>query len=100
MPGETRVVVGFDGFVDEIITVVDKRHGEGQYEPVKTIAAMADKIRAASGESTNYELIVKQQKLGGNGPIMANALACLGFDVTAAAYLAWLLRSGRVRVAA
>ena len=25
---------------------------------------------------------------------------CLGFDVTAAAYLAWLLRSGRVRVAA
>lgn len=25
---------------------------------------------------------------------------CLGYDVTAAAYLAWLLRSGRVRVAA
>jgi hypothetical protein len=25
---------------------------------------------------------------------------CLGYDITAAAYLAWLLRSGRVRVAA
>jgi hypothetical protein len=25
---------------------------------------------------------------------------CLGFDVTAAVYLAWLLRSGRIRVAA
>lgn len=77
-----RAVVGFDGFVDEIIAVVDKRHVDGRYDPVRTIAAMGDKIRAASGESSNYELIVKQRKLGGNGPIMANALACFGLDVT------------------
>jgi sugar/nucleoside kinase (ribokinase family) len=80
--GATRAVVGFDGFVDEIIAVVDKRHVDGRYDPVRTIAAMGDKIRAASGESANYELIVTQRKLGGNGPIMANALACLGLDVT------------------
>src|SRR5882757_7289560 len=78
----TRALVGLDGFVDEIIAVVDKRHVDGRYEPVRTIGAMADKIRAASGESSNYELIVTRRKLGGNGPIMANALACLGFDVT------------------
>ena len=34
------------------------------------------------GESSNYELVVKQQKLGGNGPIMANALASFGMNVT------------------
>src|SRR4051812_43041839 len=78
----TRALVGLDGFVDEIIAVVDKRHVDGRFEPVRTIAAMAEKIRAAAGESSNYELIVKQRKLGGNGPIMANALACLGLDVT------------------
>jgi hypothetical protein len=39
-------------------------------------------MRAASGQSSNYELIVKQMKLGGNGPIMANALAYLGVSVT------------------
>src|SRR5258708_2745535 len=46
------------------------------------MAAMGAKIRNASGESSNYELVVKQSKLGGNGPIMANALACLGLQVT------------------
>jgi sugar/nucleoside kinase (ribokinase family) len=75
-------VLGFDGFVDEIITVVDKRHDVDHYEPVESIASMARKILGASGESSNYELIVNQCKLGGNGPIMANALATLGLDVT------------------
>ena len=78
----TPALLGFDGFVDEIVDVVDKRHGPDRYEPVESIAAMARKILDASGESSNYELIVKKCKLGGNGPIMANALACLGLDVT------------------
>ena len=77
-----RAVLGFDGFVDEIIAVVDKRHGPDSFEPVESIAAMARKILAAAGESSNYELVVKKRKLGGNGPIMANALASLGLDVT------------------
>ena len=75
-------VVGFDGFVDEIIAVVDKRYDDDRFEPVRTIAAMAAKVHEAEGESSNYELVVKQRKLGGNGPIMANALACLGLRVT------------------
>jgi sugar/nucleoside kinase (ribokinase family) len=77
-----RAVVGFDGFVDEIIAVVDKRYSDESYDPVRTIALLAAKIRQAAGESSNYELVVKQRKLGGNGPIMANALAWLGLDVT------------------
>ena len=75
-------LIGLDGFVDEIIAVVGTRHDPDHYEPVESIAAMAGKILAASGESSNYELVVKQRKLGGNGPIMANALAALGLDVT------------------
>ena len=77
-----KAVLGFDGFVDEIISVVDKRHGPDEFEPVESIAAMGRKILAASGESSNYELFVKHRKLGGNGPIMANALASLGLGVT------------------
>jgi sugar/nucleoside kinase (ribokinase family) len=78
----TRAVIGLDGFVDAIIAVVDKRYSADRYEPVRTIAVMAEKIKSAAGESSNYELVVKQRKLGGNGPIMANALACLGLGVT------------------
>src|SRR5688500_10518765 len=78
-----RATVGLDGFVDEIIAVVDKRHETGGgYSPVRTIADLAAKMHNAAGQSSNYELVVKQMKLGGNGPIMANALASLGTSVT------------------
>ncbi len=80
--GAAKALIGLDGFVDHIIAVVDKRYADGRYDPVRTIAAMGDKIRAAAGESSNYELVVTRSKLGGNGPIMADALAHLGFDVT------------------
>jgi sugar/nucleoside kinase (ribokinase family) len=73
--------IGLDGFVDEIIAVVDKRHDNVRYDPVRTIAQLGHKIQDAAGQSSNYEMVVKQTKLGGNGPIMANALANVGMDV-------------------
>jgi sugar/nucleoside kinase (ribokinase family) len=75
-------MVGFDGFVDEIIRVVNKRSSQTEYTQVESISDFAARIAAASGQSTNIELIVQQVKLGGNGPIMANALAAYGADVT------------------
>lgn len=78
----TKALIGLDGFVDEIIAVVDKRLDNDRYETIKTIDVLGNKILKAAGQSSNYELVVKQMKLGGNGPIMANALACAGFGVT------------------
>jgi hypothetical protein len=75
-------LIGLDGFVDEIIAVVDKRLDRDRYEPMKTISVLGNKILAAAGQSSNYELHVKQTKLGGNGPIMANALGAAGLQVT------------------
>jgi len=77
-----KATVGFDGFVDEIIAVVDKRHDFERYDPIRTIEVLGNKITNAAGKSSNYELIVKQMKLGGNGPIMANALASAGINLT------------------
>src|SRR5687767_5509968 len=79
---QKRAVVGLDGFVDEIIAVVDKRQDRENYDAVKTIDRLGQKILKAAGQSSNYELVVRQRKLGGNGPIMANALASIGMDVT------------------
>lgn len=76
------VMLGFDGFVDSIIDVVDKRQDLEHYTAFETIEAFGRRIAAAAGQSTNFELVVKQRKLGGNGPIMANAMAAAGFDVT------------------
>ncbi len=77
-----KALIGLDGFVDEIIAVVDKRQSFNEYDPIKTIGQLGQKILNAAGQSSNYELIVKQMKLGGNGPIMANALASFGVGVT------------------
>ncbi len=77
-----RAFVGLDGFVDEIIHVVDKRDNAEAYQRVPTISRFSERIAAAAGHSTNIELVNQRTKLGGNGPIMANALARLGIKVT------------------
>jgi len=74
--------VGLDGFVDEIIHVVDKRDNAESFQRLPTIGSFGQRIAAAAGQSTNMELVTQRTKLGGNGPIMANALARLGVKVT------------------
>jgi hypothetical protein len=74
--------LGLDGFVDEIIAVVDERQDARTYCRIPTIARLAERIAAAAGRSTNVELVTTRTKLGGNGPIMANALAAFGVKVT------------------
>ena len=76
------VLAGFDGFVDEIIDVVDQRADYANYTRVETIAALAERIGRAAGLSSNIELVVRRMKLGGNGPIMANAMLQAGCAVT------------------
>ena len=81
--------VGLDGFVDEILHVVDKRHDAVRFDRVPTIASYAARLAAAAGQSTNVELVNIMTKLGGNGPIMANALARFGIGVTYLGSLGW-----------
>src|SRR6185369_14681110 len=74
--------VGLDGFVDEILHVVDKRESAEKYTRLPTIAQLATRFAGAAGKSTNVELVGQITKLGGNGPIMANALASFGMKVS------------------
>jgi sugar/nucleoside kinase (ribokinase family) len=74
--------IGLDGFVDEILHVVDKRENADKYLRLPTIQQLAGRLGGAAGRSTNVELVSQVTKLGGNGPIMANALASFGLKVT------------------
>ncbi len=76
------VLIGFDGFVDEIIHVVDERESHDNYTRINSISEFAKRIGDAAGLSANIELVPSQIKLGGNGPIMANALLDQGHFVT------------------
>jgi sugar/nucleoside kinase (ribokinase family) len=86
LAGATRLsqmsaFIGLDGFVDEILHVVDKRENAEKYVRLPTIAQLAERLAAAAGRSTNVELVSQLTKLGGNGPIMANALASFDLKV-------------------
>ena len=74
-------LVGFDGFVDEIVHVVDKRIDEGHYERICHIEEYGERIRKSAGLSTNIEMVTVQKKLGGNGPIFSGSLMELGVDI-------------------
>ncbi len=81
--GSHSVLVGFDGFVDTIVTPVGLRRSAGEnFTPIATLAELGQRISAAAGKSTNIELYPRTDKLGGNGPIMANALLSAGARVT------------------
>ncbi len=73
-------LIGFDGFVDLIIDVIDTRSSmrQADYAPMATIERFAARAAAAAGKSTNMEIVVKEERFGGNGPLMAGALAQIG----------------------
>lgn len=79
---ETPALIGFDGFIDTILHVVDKRQSATEYTRVETIETFGKRIVSAAGKSANIELVVQAVKLGGNGPIMANAMAAQGTPLT------------------
>ena len=92
-PADKEVLIGFDGFIDEIIHVVDTRQSVDEYTRIPTIAAFGRRISDAAGLSCNIEMVPEKIKLGGNGPIMANNLAMQGFGVR---YAGALGADGRV----
>jgi len=78
--------VGFDGFIDEIFRVVDRRsHGQPTF--MDSIGQLAHRI--PSSGSTNIEIVGMQQRIGGNATQLAQGLvrlqqpctltACVGY---------------------
>lgn len=77
-----KCLVGFDGFVDEIIHAVGTRKNNTEYERITTIAEFAARVGSAAGKSANIELVPQLEKIGGNGPLMSMAASGMGCQVT------------------
>jgi hypothetical protein len=87
-PAARRAVIGFDGFVDTIVSPVGLRRGQGEdFSPIPTITEFAQRIAGAAGKSANLEFYPRLEKLGGNAPIMGHALVAAGTGVTIIAAL-------------
>lgn len=75
-----KALVGFDGFIDQLLEVVAIRSGI-DYSEMQTISELAEYIAQASGKSCNLELVEKTVKIGGNGANLAYALGLLNCNV-------------------
>lgn len=75
-------LVGFDGFIDEVVHVARCRTSPTDYERVRTISDYADMVRGGAGLSTSMEIVTVAKKLGGVGANMAIGLKNYGIDLT------------------
>ena len=76
-----RAVVGFDGYEDSLFKVIRQRSNDGKV-PYRDIKEFGTDILSRAGISGGFELEKISLRAGGNGPLMAAALAALGIKVT------------------
>lgn len=81
-PSQFRALVGFDGFVDEVLHVVKTRFSRKEYIRYETLREYGVTIAEASGVNQNFEMVTIRKKMGGNGAIMADAMTVQGINVT------------------
>ncbi|WP_373521678.1 hypothetical protein [Aquiflexum sp.] len=77
---DQSIMIGFDGYVDSLYGVIHKKSGT-EKQLFKDISGFADHIKGLSGKSGQVELSLKEIKIGGNSPIMSQAMGALGFQV-------------------
>ncbi len=75
------VAIGFDGFIDEMIRLVGRRHNLDSYTAVPTIAAFGELVTRAAGRSSLSEIVVTAVHAGGCAVNMGDGLAALGIPV-------------------
>ncbi|GHB95989.1 carbohydrate kinase family protein [Cerasicoccus arenae] len=76
------VITGFDGFVDELISVVGQRHSLSDYQRIETIDKFGEVIRAAAGHSSLREIVVNNVDPGGCAVNLGDGLAEFGIPVS------------------
>lgn len=72
-----NVLMGFDGFVDKILKPIRTKTQETSVA-FKTMKEFTDYLAEKSGKSCSVDMEVMHEKIGGNMPIVANALGTLG----------------------
>lgn len=76
-----NVTSGFDGFVDELIEIVEERQDLDHYEKVPTISRFSELIGMAAGRSSLREMIVKSVDAGGCAVNLGDGIATLGVSL-------------------
>ena len=76
------ITLGFDGFIDSVVKVIKQKDLKSDPSYFESTQAFGEYIVEKGQKSFSIELEELTNKLGGNMPIMANALACMGPQVS------------------
>jgi len=79
--GSLHLGAGFDGFVDEMIEVVEERTGLHEHRPIAAMSRFSELIAAAAGHSSLREIVIRSQDAGGCAVNLADGIAGLGVQV-------------------
>lgn len=79
--GSKEVTIGIDAFIDKIVRVVHSKNDKNEYAFFNDIAQLGNHLVTKSGMSCGIEIVERFTKLGGNAPIMANAMGALSVPV-------------------
>jgi hypothetical protein len=60
-----QVLLGIDGYIDNIISVIRVRHSQLEYELMENITEWADRIAHSAGSSASIERIIRKVSAGG-----------------------------------
>ncbi len=74
-----KVFLGFDGFIDKIYKPIETKTRDIAI-PFRTMTEFSRYLGEKSDKSCSVDLETTQEKIGGNMPIVANALANLGCE--------------------
>jgi hypothetical protein len=76
-----RVVTGFDGFVDQMISLVGERRTLDDFTPVPDISTFGALVSASAGHSSLREIVITSIDPGGCAVNLADGFASLGATV-------------------
>lgn len=76
-----QATIGFDGFIDYVVRAVENRNVSSGCGFFSTIEQFGSHLISKKGMSCSIEMKGEVTKIGGNMPILANALGTLGIKV-------------------
>ncbi len=78
---QQRIVTGFDGFVDERLTVVAEREGIDRWQPMASLTELGGWIAGCAGRNGLREVVMAGAEPGGCSVNLADGLVALGVGV-------------------
>ena len=76
-----KVFSGFDGYTDFLYSVIQKETN-GKKQKFQLSKEFVKDLSAAAGKSSEYEIVLKYKKIGGNAPLLSIGMATMGANVS------------------